>query len=230
MKLSKLAFTVLLISIVSIGCNDSQDIVPLISQDSEPSLSAKEIDETTELLKEFTFMVQNDDEPEREAEYEIYQGGKIEDGKVYIILPKMRQRAVEENPEWRQIDAMAAPDLETLKARARAGQSGKKKRSEDPELAYQSCYIYSPFCNADAGIASITSQAPSYSASHLHGYHFYTYFGECLSAWSTYHGGSHTTYCPGPPSSFIETIGSVSDIWGGCHDTWASFCSGMHWC
>lgn len=121
MKSFKFAFTALLIVIVLIGCNDAQDITNEATAPDGPTLSAKEIDEATELMKEFTFTVQIDDEEEKEVEYELYQGGEMETGKAYIILPKMRQRAVEENPEWRQIDAMSAPDLETMKAKARAG-------------------------------------------------------------------------------------------------------------
>ena len=95
-------------------------------QPGGPSLSAKEVEEANELMKEFKFYVQCDDEEQKEAELELYQGGKMETGKAYFITPKMRKTAVQENPEWAKLDSMSAPDLETLKARARAGQSGKK--------------------------------------------------------------------------------------------------------
>ena len=74
-------------------------------QHGGPTLSAKEIDEATELMKEFKFYVQCDIEKVKKVKIELYQGGKMEYGKVYIVLPKMRQRALQENPEWRQLDA-----------------------------------------------------------------------------------------------------------------------------
>jgi len=76
-------------------------------QHGAPTLSAKEVEEATDLMKEFKFFVQCDDEEQKEAELELYRGGKMETGKAYFITPKMRQRAVEENPEWAEIDSMS---------------------------------------------------------------------------------------------------------------------------
>jgi len=214
--------------ILLLGCKDSQDIAPLISQDAGPSLSAKEIDEATELMKEFKCYVQCDDEKQREAEKVLYLGGKMEDGKAYFITPKMRQRAVEENPEWRQIDAMAAPDLETMKAKAKAGADslfGKKKRSEDAELAYSNCYV-TLACNAWAGHSTIFSEGPSYWSSHLHAHHFYVGSGAPISAYYGYHGRRFLSTQYGPPAQYIEMIGQVTDIQYGCIRQWASYCSG----
>ena len=212
--------------VVLLGCNDAQDIAPLTSQDSGPSLSAKEVAEATELMKEFTMMVQVDDEGEKEKELELYQGGEIEPGKAYFIYPQMRGRAVEENPEWREIDAMAAQDGETMKAKAGADSLfGKKKRSEDAELAYSNCYV-TLACNAWAGHSTIFSEGPSYWSSHLHAHHFYVGSGAPISAYYGYHGRRFLSTQYGPPAQYIEMIGQVTDIQYGCIRQWASYCSG----
>ena len=118
MKLSRLASASCFIPVVLficvlllLGCNDTQDIVPLISQDAGPSLSAKEVEEATDLMEDYPFTVQIDDEEEKEVEKEIYLGGKMEPGKVYIIHSKMRKTAVEENPEWAEIDSMGGLNM-----------------------------------------------------------------------------------------------------------------------
>ena len=122
MKLSKLsfAFSYVLIPLIIIiclivlnhGCEDTQNITKEVTEPAAaPTLSAKEISEATDLMKEFRPTVKINGGEEKEVEVELYLGGEMEPNKMYFIFPKMRKTAVEENPEWAEIDSMGGLNM-----------------------------------------------------------------------------------------------------------------------